>query len=200
MEKLINVLDPLTTDGIFHKFRTLNTNIEWLDDTIVDYLDNEYYLGHSGQKYTSRMYDYLRKAEDDGTITSALEQMALILLTKNLSSWNKQYEALTKNYDPLANYDMTERETVASKVKTEIDTDSNTYGFNSDSAVPTGKVGSSSTTSGSADDNIRNLTRSGNIGVTTSAQMLEGELEVRKHKFYQIVMNDIDKDMCLCSY
>ena len=55
-------------------------------------------------------------------------------------------------------------------------------------------------TTGSSNNNVvtfektgtRELERSGNIGVTTSQQMLESEIEVRKHDIYMIIYNDID--------
>lgn len=46
----------------------------------------------------------------------------------------------------------------------------------------------------------RTLTRSGNIGVTTSQQMLESELELRKWNFFERVYNDIDSVCCLSIY
>ena len=52
------------------------------------------------------------------------------------------------------------------------------------------------------DTDVRNyvLTRSGNIGVTTSQQMLESELELRKWNFFERVYNDIDSVCCLSIY
>ena len=46
----------------------------------------------------------------------------------------------------------------------------------------------------------RTLTRSGNIGVTTSQQMLESEIELRKWNFFERVYNDIDYVLCLSIY
>lgn len=37
------------------------------------------------------------------------------------------------------------------------------------------------------------LTRKGNIGVTTSQQMLTAEIEVRRNHFFEIVFNDLDE-------
>ena len=42
----------------------------------------------------------------------------------------------------------------------------------------------------------RTLTRSGNIGVTTTQKMIREELEVRKYQFIEEVMRDIDKVLC----
>lgn len=48
-------------------------------------------------------------------------------------------------------------------------------------------------TTGAADDNFRILTRSGNIGVTTSQQMLESEIELRRKLYFDMVFEDVDK-------
>lgn len=48
--------------------------------------------------------------------------------------------------------------------------------------------------------NMRALTRSGNIGVTTSQQMLQSEIELRKWLYYQSVFNDIDDILTLSIY
>ena len=79
---------------------------------------------------------------------------------------------------------------------------SNVFGFNTESedGVPDGKNEVSNTTSGKFKDNYRQLKRAGNIGVTTSQQMLESELQIRKNIFIETVMNDIDSIMCLKIY
>lgn len=46
----------------------------------------------------------------------------------------------------------------------------------------------------------RTLTRKGNIGVTTSQQMLQSEIELRKTDFYKIVYEDIDNILTLKIY
>lgn len=50
------------------------------------------------------------------------------------------------------------------------------------------------------DDTRHNLTRSGNIGVTTTQQMAESELEYRKHLFFEMVFSDIDHILTLPVY
>lgn len=49
-------------------------------------------------------------------------------------------------------------------------------------------------------DTQRELTRSGNIGVTTSQQMVRDELEVWQWNFFQMVFEDIDSICCLEIY
>lgn len=95
------------------------------------------------------------------------------------------------------------------------------YGFNSVNSVPsdatTGKSTSTDKQSGTVSrtgnestsntrtDNLtetteHTFTREGNIGVTTSQQMIESEIELRKKQFYKIVFRDIINYVCLHVY
>lgn len=121
-------------------------------------------------------------------------------------------ETLTKEYDPVSNYDMYEKETpdieinaeAASKSKTESNAKTNVYGFNttSEHGVPSAETEGESTTTGLVADNHskqtttgkRELVRKGNIGVTTGAELVAGELEVRKkNRFIDYLFECIDK-------
>ena len=73
-----------------------------------------------------------------------------------------------------------------------------------DTTTHTGTVQDSETTSGThasngseSEDVSRTLTRYGNIGVTTSQQMLESEREVALFSFIDIVTADIIKEICI---
>jgi hypothetical protein len=46
----------------------------------------------------------------------------------------------------------------------------------------------------------RELTRSGNIGVTTSQQMLQSERELWSWSYFDVVFQDIDRTLCLSVY
>lgn len=50
------------------------------------------------------------------------------------------------------------------------------------------------------DTGSHSLTRSGNIGVTTTQQMAESEIEYRKHLFFEMVFSDIDHILTLPVY
>lgn len=50
------------------------------------------------------------------------------------------------------------------------------------------------------DTGSHNLTRSGNIGVTTSQQMAESEIELRRNIYFNMVFDDIDKLLTLPIY
>lgn len=88
----------------------------------------------------------------------------------------------------------------------------NTAAFADKSKVTTTGQGSTTTDYGSTSTETRNLTRGGttkdkrklraygNIGVTTSAEMLRGELEVRNTDIYHIIAREFVRYFCLLVY
>lgn len=196
LKKINQIVDIFTdsTAGIFNALESIASgeSFEWLENS--EYLDIMYYVSHSGEKYASRFY--LTMLEHEKTIVD----IAHIVFTKFSDKWKRVYDAMMMEYNPINNYDMVENEKVKTKITSSVDVNNKTYGFNSSAPVPTDEGNSTTTTEGKADDNVRELTRSGNIGVTTSAQLLAGELEVRKNLFIEEVMKDIDSIMCLKIY
>lgn len=218
-----------TSGGVFTALATYDATLTdpqfpWLTTALANEIDKQYYLQHSGSKTVSRLFLTLKKLEDDGTITDALTEIAKMVETRFAFTWNKIRVAWETNYAPLENYDMEQTETpditktrnVASNVSTTTTddiTDNGIYGFNSSgsSANPQTKStrNGTVTVSGDADDNIetetetgtRGLTRHGNIGVTTSQQMLQSEIDLRtKFNFMNQIMNDMDSILCLLVY
>lgn len=196
LKKINQIVDIFTdsTAGIFNALESIASgeSFEWLENS--EYLDIMYYVSHSGEKYASRFY--LTMLEHEKTIVD----IAHIVFTKFSDKWKRVYDAMMMEYNPINNYDMVENEKVNSKITSTIGVNNSTHGFGSPTAAPTDEGSSTTTTEGSKDDNVRELTRSGNIGVTTSAQLLAGELEVRKNLFIEEVMKDIDSIMCLKIY
>ena len=150
-----------------------------------------------------------------------MKYIADTLITKYAEKWNRLYLAFSKEYNPINNYDMEQVETPdiekartkkeSTKITTTNSSDSATYGFNSQTAVPVNEGEGETIVEGDADDNIvsdtetetgtRELTRKGNIGVTTTQQMLESEVALReKNSFIDIILHDADVIMCLLVY
>lgn len=210
-------------NGIFHLYwfahwdeeqQTSDSPLEWLTSDVALELDRLYYLEHSGEKEISRTYERMYSNSVDWTDDAIKVKLMEMIVSKFADKWNRLYAVLTENYSPLENYDMEQVETPditkTSATDTNITTETkdglsktSVYGYNSDSANPSSKVDTSGTqtVSGSSDENIvtdtesgtRTLTRHGNIGVTTSQQMLLSEVDLReKINFYNIVMNDMD--------
>lgn len=103
---------------------------------------------------------------------------------------------------------------------TSTDSQTGIFGFNSAESNPSGTIDGNqtdtitdrtetetgtdtSTQSGTITDTEsgkETIERSGNIGVTTSQQMLQSEFEVRKYDFYKEIYKDIDSILCLKIY
>lgn len=103
---------------------------------------------------------------------------------------------------------------------TSTDSQTGIFGFNSAESNPSGTIDGNqtdtitdrtetetgtdtSTQSGTITDTetgTETLERSGNIGITSSQQMLMQEFEVRKYDFYKEIYKDIDSVLCLKIY
>lgn len=198
LEKMNQINDYINTGvGIIQTIQeTYSTTFEWLTSTDAETLDMEYYLNHSGEKYISPLTYQLYHKDD----TTYLTKLASIIKLKFADKWNKLYKAFfIDEYNPIENYSMVEDENVNSSITNTTNGKNNIYGFNTtaEDGVPQDNSSVETTTSGDFDDNHRQLTRSGNIGVTTSQQMLQSEIDLRQWDFYNMIMEDIDSIMCL---
>lgn len=221
-------ISTLFTNGfIFKKIQSsYSSTFQWLTSEMAQTLDEKLILEHSGDKKISNYYGRLIALQDDETIQDALQLVAKNIELTYSDKWNKLYSAMIdSDYNPLENYDMKQVETpdvtkektidVKTKMTTSSSGDSSTgvYGFNSPTSVPTTENDANTevTVEGNNLDNVshdletetgtRELTRHGNIGVTTSQQLLEAEVELRnKNNFYKIILNDVSSILCLSVY
>lgn len=183
----------------------------WLTIELARYIDKNYYLNHSGDKLISKMYQSLIDESETEPYNVGLKaELMNIIVSKFGDKWNRIYDVFVQEiYKPLENYDMTQKETPnithTKNVKSDLKTDNDLYGFNSSSAVPVSK----STVSGAKLDNeetnaetgTRDLTRHGNIGVTTTQQMMQSEIDLRNNfTFMNQIMDDTDSILCLLTY
>lgn len=204
-----------TSGAILSKIATVGT-LPWANDNYDNFLLDVDYIGHSGNKRISPLVEKFMGT--DGTISEPdILTIAKVIYQRYRVSWAKLYNTLKLEYNPIENYRMTETEggnsTTTSESasngtgETTVESNNNIFGYNSETGVPSdeGRSRSSSTdttnTNGSsATRQNRELTRSGNIGVTTSQQMLEAERNVWIWDFFEKVFNDIDKIICLEVY
>ena len=83
-------------------------------------------------------------------------------------------------------------------------------GYNSNTLVTAGKNTAARTVQtngsvthtpdGESDTEIYDNHLYGNIGVTTAAQMIQGELEIRRNDIYNIITNEFRRRFCLLVY
>lgn len=187
-------------------------------DTEPYQLDFDYFIGHSSDKYFS---NYFIKFMERSDFSQSINNIADMLAQKFGLKWYKIGQAISTNYKPLENYDMEEirtpnlTENVTRKQATDVNvhqsTESGIYGFNSTESQPTATGDGDTHTTGIKNNNetedvksntgTESLTRHGNIGVTTSQQMLESEIVLReKHNFVEMIFRDIDSVLCLKVY
>lgn len=133
---------------------------------------------------------------------------------KQLPTWDKMYKALQIEYNPLENYDRTETWTETGKrdnsknVQNATNTDNKHYvtGYNSNSEVlQSHDAGNASGTGKETENDSHNDKRDGrihgNIGVTTSQQMLKAEFDLAPDvNMYNIITREFKNRFCLMIY
>lgn len=129
---------------------------------------------------------------------------------KRLPVWTKLLETENYDYDPIANYDRTETETevVENDTSSKATSDSSnesvsaSTAFNSDTFKDTGRAtsdtdGTSTGKSHQNYDRVRSVRVFGNIGVTTSQQMIEAQRDVVRFNTVDFIVNDFLDKFCI---
>lgn len=112
--------------------------------------------------------------------------------------WKRLESTMHYEYDPISNYDRREEWTDESQGISEGTSENQTAGYNSDNAdVPESRNTASSSASGK---NKRTGRAYGNIGVTTTQQMIEEERRVSEFDIDHIIINEFKKAFCLLIY
>ena len=122
-----------------------------------------------------------------------------LLSKRRLHAWERMATALFDDYNPLHNFDRYEDSTDDETTNSIGDANSvnSVNGYNGDVEHDRQKTeGKSETKRG----NKHNAHLYGNIGVTTSAQMLQGELEIRKQDLISIIVREFKENFCIMVY
>lgn len=189
------------------------------DSELLSEMGYQYYFERSRFPLKVLYYRYCENSSfvdwsDSTSITAFMTRIAKVAYARFGSNWEKIYNAyFVKTYEPLENYDMEQKRsplldttnTTDRKQDTKVETSGKTkiVPFNETTSTLTGESeGSSDTTELKADNVITSkveergsdtITRHGNIGVTTSQQMLQSELDLRKLDFQKIIFRDLDR-------
>ena len=127
-------------------------------------------------------------------------QGAIGLFSKRrVHAWERMATALFEDYNPLHNFDRYEDSTDDENTASSGSANSvNTVnGYNGDAEHDRqNTTGKSETKRG----NKHTGHLYGNVGVTTSAQMLEGELEIRKQDLISIIVREFKENFCIMVY
>lgn len=203
----------VTHDGIFAScYNNPSTTPVPFTETECDTMD-ELLPWNYGERIVTPFV--MAHADADGLILgSSPEMRKLAIDVWNLFhvKWEHLYALYEAEYNPISNYDMTEEEKTEAETESVVEGQSerdgstttngnlNTYGFNSSTAIPRDENTGGGTshdeetdgqeTTGSA-VGTRELKRSGNIGVTTTQQMMTQEIELWKWSLLSTVMEDV---------
>lgn len=196
-----------------------NFDVPWQELSINAELDFDYLFNRSGKKITSPLVDFFIDTETGKIDSTSLVMLANIIVTKYGKKWDKLYATYDFEYDPISNYDMEEKMTndqtthqfghTLTRTDNLNETIENTKaGFNSiqytpDTQTETGNTGTQTHVDSGSNTDTRNytLTRKGNIGVTTSQQMIESERKLWLWDFIDsVVYPDIDRVLTIQTY
>ena len=197
--------DAVTGDGIFKAI----SNISWFEGVKPSAVDTYFILMH-GEKLASKVLDAF--ADSNGEVKGdKLKALATMIHNKCIKNWEHEYKTLTVEYNPIENTDYVESYSGKASGTSggtttdggKIVTTTKLSGLGSSSLVndseitqdfaPTEstahKTTVSANTSGTDQHEIR---KHGNIGVTTNADMIQGDIDVWKlNNFYDILCKDI---------
>lgn len=212
MAMLIDYFPDWISNGIF---QNLGSWTPWANDTDItaEALDIEYFGLRSGYRYPSPLLQKMCPVYPKQLDSVQIGRLVAVIKSKFSYDWQKLWAATRTAYSPLENYDMQEygdtglqRDATLSR-----ETDMTNTGTDSiaafGSGTYTGIAQSVGNTVGSTLKNVdttdydeigaHTLNRHGNIGVTTSQQMLESEYELRKRHFFDTVYSDLDSILTL---
>ena len=158
-----------------------------------------------------------------------LKPLIAVRSNKELYNWKKLFATMNLEYNPLDNYDRTETETINNERTNnasgsqESETTNNLHiasenvhkvaGYNSASLFEnegdngtvnnTGTVGNNITSNSNSKDTgteSRTLHSKGNIGVTTTQQMIEQERNISEFNIYDYIVRSFKRRFCLMLY
>ena len=141
--------------------------------------------------------------------------------SSQMYEWTKLYQLTQLEYNPIYNYDRTEEETIKDTMSgTSSGTGStsrttggtqqnNVTGYNVDSFSPATQqtvsgtesdLSSASSQSSGKNDRERSVRAYGNIGVTSTQQMMQQEMEIARMNIYEIMIKEFINRFCVQVY
>ena len=158
-----------------------------------------------------------------------LKTLIAVWSNKELYNWTKLFATMNFDYNPIDNYDRTETETINNErtnnaTGSQENTTTNNLqiasenihkvtGYNSASLLEnegdsgtvnnTGTVGNNITSNSNSKDTgteNRTLHSKGNIGVTTTQQMIEQERNISEFNIYDYIVRSFKRRFCLMLY
>ena len=138
-------------------------------------------------------------------VPSRLKYSITNFFKRRYPQYKRMYDALMIEYEALENYDRIEttRDDNTSKSHSTSISSSNgsVSAFNSTTFEPTNSTSGSGESDANGEGHLTHTSRiHGNIGVTTSAQMLRGELEIRTYDIYKTIAMEFERELLIQIY
>lgn len=189
---VVNEFYEKNTSDIFELLGS--KDVPWKNDVSASVLDNSYRYMHATNLICSSLCDALD-----------MDAIVEMIYSINIENWNRLYANYKVEYEPIENYNLIEEYT-RKNTGTQGNKQSGTSTTESSASVYAYNVTTPNpATAGNATvtpdlNNIRTddltehneLIRHGNIGVTTSAQMISENIELWKWKYFNEIFKDID--------
>lgn len=200
---------------IFDSIKTLSGVIfDGLDGEMFTEMGNEFYFGNCHRELKNLYKAYLSELDltDEEAISTFMNHVAETAYLHYGRNWETLYKSyFLTDYNPLENYDMEQvrtpeldtKNTTSRKTKTDVTTTGSSSIVPFNETTPTlvsESSGESETLEAKNDNEVESnleergkdtLTRHGNIGVTTSQQMLQSEIDLRRFDFVKRLYKDI---------
>ena len=140
-------------------------------------LDDDFYINKLVSMYMSPIAEYYDETLNDDT--SKINKIVTLFESKFYDKYKIMFKIFKQDYNPIENYDMTEREDSITTTGSMYSNAGNNkiFAYNSSNATDTDETASSGRTDG-GETLGRDLTRHGNIGVTTTQQMIDSTVDV----------------------
>ena len=119
----------------------------------------------------------------------------------NQYKWRTLQTSTEFTYNPIENYDRKESYTNTNKGAVSSNGTGTSYAtaFNSDDDKKTGKSTSDGTTTQDLTHTVEGNIH-GNIGVTTTQQMIKSERDVANYSVYMVIVEDFKREFCVLVY
>lgn len=196
--KIIETYDNDNT-SIFYYIKNIDSDCPFIDADNIGEINQLYYLMHSGDKQISILYKRLLEKYNNELDTTN-NAVAKLCITNFYDKWTKLYNTIVNaEYNPLeaSNKTRNSKQSTNTDISNSEETDVNVYGFDTVAVdgVPKDKNKRDLSVTGDAKDNYIELEENeeGNDGRYSKQQLLEQEINIRKHLFYDIMFADVDK-------
>jgi hypothetical protein len=204
-------------EGIFSEFGT----VPWGLSPSFQELDTMFFSDFGTKQISPLIGTFLISTNTDILSDSQRLALATMVKAKFLENWTKRFSAISASYDAYKNINLSETEsededstiartgTVSDSGSQSSTVSNKIYGFDSVDGVPSSSGVGSGTDSNIQTNNLtdttgknvaRSKTKIGVDGATSSQELIEKEIELRKWNYFDSIFSDISSVLCIPLY